>query len=325
MTIDKYRQGNRDIIYLIDRFKNPIPLKDAMAFLASDDPKTKQLPNYREKLDHLPSKQFYIPIDRERILETNTIREARADKIVDQINWNINRNYITKSDMMVLDLLATNNWERPVYFAITVSRENYLQLENYFQVEGLAYRVVPVYSKFDDGQTGGIDTEIMYDNLMNKFKWGGIQNPKVYLDENNLRMLSNMRNSFSRLAEALLAEGKIDSARNVLDRSIEVLPNNRVPYNFFSIPVAESYYRINDTEKANDIVKQLSDILLDELGYYLNLEPRYSSSLDYEKRLNLHMLQELIRITGEYNQEDISKDLEEKFQQLVVLYSPQGQ
>ena len=263
LDIDKYIQGTRDVIYLIERFNKPIELKEAMDFLASEDPRTKSMPNYRERIDYLPAKKFYLPVDSQRIVETETVSSAFYNNIEKSIDFTINRNLITKSDMMVLDLLATANWERPIYFAITVARENYLNLENYFQIHGLAYRVVPVKSVTEAGQIGSIDTDIMYNNMINVFKWGGIEeNEDIYLDENNLRMLTNFRNNFARLADDLIAKGKTDSARVVLDRCTELMPNEKVPYNYFNLPIAETYYRLNEIEKGNEMYRTLADITL---------------------------------------------------------------
>ena len=97
---------------------------------------------------------------------------------------------------MVLDMLAHNDWERPIYFAITVGQDNFMGLEKYFQLEGLTYRLVPYEATSPDGQTGEVNVDIMYDNLMNKFTWGGLNNPDVYLDETNTRMVMNFRNNY---------------------------------------------------------------------------------------------------------------------------------
>jgi hypothetical protein len=327
MTPDKYRQGNRDIIYLIDQINRPINLKEAIDFLASDNPKTKRLPNGTE-LDYFPSKQFFIPYDSAKLVENGTV-PARLAHLMQPVQWSIGQNYVTKSHMMVLDLLGTNNWERPVYYAITVSSDNYLNLEDYFTVHGLAYRVTPIRSTESVmGQRGFIDTEKMYDNVINKFKWGNIDDPTVYLDENNLRMLSNFRNSFARLAGALIDEGKTDSAKVVLDKCMDLMPHERVPFNYFMLQITESYYKINSIEKANEITNQLAEVAQDELDYYLNLPTKYGNVFDYEKRLNLHILQELQRMTRMYNQEELSNELDEIFQNLMVslqMSAPQVQ
>ncbi len=122
--------------------------------------------------------------------------------------WELKDEAIHKNGLMIFDLIDHNNWERPVYFAVTVARELYMNLQTYFQLEGLAYRLVPVYYPVQMGQIGSINSDIMYDNMINKFRWGGVQDSSVFLDENNLRMLGNFRNNFGRLAETLINEGK---------------------------------------------------------------------------------------------------------------------
>ena len=321
----KYRQGTRDIAYLIDRIKGPVDLKQAMQFYFSDNPQTKRLPNYREKVDYIPTKTFMLPVDSSLIMQTKTIRPGLANEMTDTMQWTINKNYIAKNEIMVLQLLANNNWKRPVYYAITVSRDNYMDLDKYFQIQGLAYRIVPIKADNSDGQTGSIDTKIMYDNMINKFKWGNIQDPKVYLDENNLRMLTNFRNNFSRLAESLINEGKKDSARIVLDECLRLMPNDRVPYNFFNLSMIQSYYRLNETEKANDMAKTLAFVTNDELRYFISLDPEVASTFDYETRLDIHILQEIIRLTGEYGQTDLRNDLNEEFQNKVMMLTSKNQ
>ena len=135
---------------------------------------------------------------------------------------------------MVLDMLAHNNWERPIYFAITVGSDNFMGLEKYFQLEGLAYKLVPYEAKSPDGQTGEVNADIMYDNLVNKFSWGGLNNPNVYLDETNTRMVMNFRNNFARLAEALISNGKTDSALIALDKCVKEMPNTTAPFNIYT-------------------------------------------------------------------------------------------
>ncbi len=322
MNIEKYRQGNRDVIYLVDRIKEPIDLGDAMRFLASDNPETKSIQSTSEKVDYLPSKKFSIKVDSAQVLKNGIVPKEKASKIANTMQWSINRNYITKSDMMVLDLLANNDWKRPIYFAITVSRENYLNLESYFELHGLAYKIVPILSPAIQGEVTGIDTKILYDNMINKFKWGGINNPKVYLDDNNLRMASNFRNNFAKLAEALITEGKKDSALTVLDKCIEVMPNSTIPYNYYSLPIADNYYRLNKPEKANEIIKIVNQIVEKELNYYLKLPAKYGKTLDFEKRLNFHIMQECARLTETFGQTELSKGIQERLQTLAMLYTP---
>jgi hypothetical protein len=236
------------------------------------------------------------------------------------MKWEYPSELVYKNDLMVLDLLANNNWNRPIYIAITVPGSAYMGLEDFFQVEGLAYRIVPVKVNEIDGFYGRIESEIMYDNLMNKFKWGGVTDPEVYLDENNKRMLSNFRSSFIRLAFKLIKEEKNDSARKVIERSMELFPNERVSYGYFSVQIPEVYYRLGNIEEANMVATEIADMFISELDYFFSLERRFSKTLQREKQLGLQILQELIQLTELFQQDELNNQLKEKFNAFYALY-----
>jgi hypothetical protein len=143
-------------------------------------------------------------------------------------------------------------------------------MQKYFQLEGLSYRIVP----FKDGGKNGItNTDIMYNNMMNKFKFGGIDTEKdIYLDENVLRMCRAHRQMFSELINALIAEGKKEEAKAALDYCLDVLPHGNVPHNFSSTDFVEQYYEVGERDKG----KQLAKIIIDESESKL----RWISSLD---------------------------------------------
>ena len=141
MDQEKYTQGTRDIVYLMDdpRMKGTIDLKKAIEFVASDDPKTKLVPNTTMQLIYL-AKYLPLKIDKEAVIRNKVVRPEDYDKILDTMVIDLsNKNYIAKDELMVLDLLANSNWERPIYFAITVGSKKHMNLEDYFQVEGFAY------------------------------------------------------------------------------------------------------------------------------------------------------------------------------------------
>jgi len=313
LSIDKYRQGQRDVVYIIERLKGYSDLKQVIDFLADDDPRTKRIPNYSERIDHFPNNRFSIPVDSASVVENVTIRAELADQMVPYVTFTLNKKYITKNHLMVLDFIATNNWERPIYYAITVASENYLTLDSYFQIHGLAYRIVPIKSNSSVYSRGSIDTKIMMDNMINKFKWGGINNSNIFLDENVLRMLSNFRNNFARLAKALIEENKPDSARIVLDKCIELMPDSAVRFDIFMLSIIESYYQIEEIEKANSLLTTLSENVCNDLEYYTNLEDKFRTCLSYEKKLSIHILDQLASLSDAYNQETLKNNLREKF------------
>jgi hypothetical protein len=316
-TKDIYRQGSRDIVHIIERLKEYTDLKRIMDFVADDDPRTKHLPNVRERIDYIPSKKIIISVDSAKVIENGTVSPEMADKIT-PVRFEIDRRYITKNHLMVLDFLATNDWERPIYYAITVSSDNYLNLEDYFQVQGLAYRVVPIKSDHSMYIRGSIDSKIMYDNMINKFKWEGINDPHIYIDENVARMLSNFRNNFATLAETLIEENKLDSAKIVLDKCIEIMPDTTVRFDVFTISIIDSYYKLGETATASSLTDKLASHVCNDLDYYISLKGEFSEDLYYEKRLALHILNELGRISDTYGQKEKSTEIEEKLKNYAM-------
>jgi hypothetical protein len=220
---------------------------------------------------------------------------------------------------MVLDLLASFNWDRPVYFAITTGDDAYVGLMEYFQVEGLAYRLVPIRTVRNDGLNGRLNTRIMYDNLMNKFK-ASMHDPNIFYSFDNVRMSMNLRNSYGRLALALVDEGKADSAIAVCDRCVEMMPDKAIPYNFFMLSVVEAYYRAGAIDKANAIMKRLTEISRQELGYYFAFEGDMGKQIDRDKQQTLAVTQRIGQLATQFNQQEIVTEATALFDQYYGLY-----
>ena len=319
MTHDQYVTGTRDIIYLLDRMEQPADLKAAVNFILSDDSRTRIQVSDSEYVDYIPGKKFLLPSDPEQVIRTGTVSADREHLIAPAVEWEISRNFLTKSHLALLDILANNNWERPVYFAITVPSSEYLSLHDWFQLEGMAYRLVPIKKEGSDGYTGRVDTDIMYRNLTEIFRWGNMHDPGVYLDETNLRMIANIRSIFARLAGNLIEEGKSDSALLVLDKAMEIMPHEAVPYNYFIVPVIEGYYLAGAAGRASEIAVHKAELLNSELNYYLSLPASLKEHVDFEMNRTLSIYQELLRVvTG--NDPALEQELAASFNSYYQLY-----
>ncbi|MBC8148024.1 MAG: DUF2723 domain-containing protein [Bacteroidetes bacterium] len=326
LTKKKYIQGTRDYIYFIDEPPNwrpgekiPWPwnqysltehnslnsLKVLMEFIGSDDVRTKYASN-RGNIEYFPTKKLRIPVDSSQIVNDSIVSPENAHLIVDNVDWTLDKYGVQKNHLMVLDLLSNFDWKRPVYFAITTGDASYIGLTEYFQLEGLAYRLVPIKYNSPDGQIGRIDTEIMYDNLINKFTWGNLGDPNVYLDETNMRMTMNFRNNFARLADALILEGKNEKALIVLDRCMEIMPEEAIPYNYFILQIAIGYYKIGKIEKGNAIVEKLIEIYDNNLKYYFSFRGDKAKLIDRDKQLGLDVLNRISQITRAYSQDSLN-------------------
>jgi hypothetical protein len=323
MTHDKYYSGKRDVVLVADRINGAIDLKQAISFILSDNP-VSQVPSpfsENDKVCFFPSRILYLPIDKNKIIKTGTVRAEKANEILDTMVWKVNGNLVMKEGLVILDLLATNDWERPIYMGTTVSSESFQNLENYFQLEGMMYRIVPIKAPRIEYDYGKVDTKTMYDNIMNKYRFRSIANPNIYFDENNSRIISNYRSIFSRLSGALIDEGKKDEAITVLNRCMDVIPPSNIPFNYLSLSLIENYYKAGAIDKGVTYSKIMFNNSVKQLTYVVNLPKRFSSKLNNEVQLNMAIIQELYKYAKQYENGIHTKEIEDTFNSIASKLS----
>lgn len=317
----KYRQGTRDVVVL-DESNNPnqlpVNVSRAISYIADD----KNLQNFgMDRLAVLPTKNFYVEVDKQKVIENGTVSPSDTADIVSRVSWRIDKPYIMKNNMMQLDLLANFDWERPVYFAVTTGPDSYIGLQDYFKLHGLAYRLVPVTNppNANPNLFGGVDTEVMYDNVMNKFVWGGMDSDRqIYMDENNLRMTNNLRLQFANLADQLIQDGDEERALKVLDKAVEVMPHHNVPFDRLMIPILEGYYQIGEDEKATEIAMMLFDRYAEDFEYYLTFDAAQAINIRQELQIAYMVISRVNALVNDrYPQPDEIKDpVRERFEAL---------
>ncbi len=323
MTHDKYYSGKREVILIADRIKGAIPLDQAISFILSDHEMSQIVSpfNPSEKICFLPSTTLYIPIDKQNIINTSTVRPEKANDIVDTMIWKLNNEMILKEGFVVLDLLSTNKWNRPIYMGTTVSNESFQGLERYFQMEGLMYRIVPIETRKQQSRFsfGTADTQAMYENLLHKYRFRSIADPDVYLDENNSRIISNYRMIFARLAQKLVDEGQKDKAIESLDYCMKLIPAEKIPLNFFGLDLIESYYRADAPDKAVYYSKLMMDQSVGLIRFAVNLPNEKAKSLGSDLQMNMAYLQDLSRMAYLYEKGEHYKELESKFNEFKSI------
>jgi hypothetical protein len=322
MSRERYRQGNHDVTYLIEdpSFKNSyLDIRQLLGIINTDENRLKMSPSGMGNIDYFPAKKFILPSDTDVLARSGAI-PANYKNRIENLAWKINREGIEKASLMILDLLATNEWKRPVYFVVTTGQETYLGLEKYFHQEGLAYRLLPVRAEVKEGELGDVNIGVMYDNLMNKFKFGGMNDPKVYLDENNIRMVMNLRSIYARLAGALIQEGKKDSAKKVIDRCLFEMPDNTAPFDYFVVSLAEGYYKTGEVEKADKLAEKLINSSVEELAYYFSFPDKDLKNMEMQMQESLFTLQRTGVITRSANQEILARSSEENLNKYYELY-----
>jgi hypothetical protein len=280
-------------------------LKQLMRFVSHDEIDFK-VKTSRGLANYLPTANFKIDVDSAKVLNNGTVEKNYADSLLKAVEWKLDYYGVDKSSLIQLDLLANFNWDRPIYFAVTSGQDAYIGLSEYFQLEGLAYRLVPLKIKSHDGKTGYVNTKIMYENLMNKFKWGNMNDPDVYLDETNIFTINNIRSLFSRLATALAAEGKMKESVSVCDKSVSTITNKAIPYDDKMLPIAEVYYKAGEIKKAGDILTIVTENAKQELVYYSSFEGVDAAYVQSEKNQSLELIKKVSELTAKYNDTNLS-------------------
>ena len=290
----------------------------------------------KEGLQLIPTDSIVIKLDKEAVKRSGMmIPDSLHGEIPDYMSISLKgKRMLYKSELMMLEMLANTNWERPLYMAITVGSDNHLNLGNNFMQEGLAYRITP----FNTTQLNArIDSEKMYDNLMNKFKFGGIDNPDIYIDETVMRMCQTHRRMFIQLATQLIKEGKKDKALKALDYCSEVIPSTTVPHDYImssSKEMADDYLALGEKEKGEAILNDLANKSVEYITWYLSLnDQRLQGS--YEDCLrNFYILDEINKslaranaaggVQGEgeqQNKSDMASHYAKKFEELYEVFN----
>jgi len=323
MTHEQYLNGVRDIIYINDRIDDYVDIKRVVDFLKSDDQRTKLQVGTNEWINYLPTNKIIVPVDSAKVIANGTVNPEDADKIVPEIRFKINKQRIVKSEMMILDLLANNKWERPVYF-VSASGDGNIGLQDYMQQEGFAYRLVPIKTASKGYlETGRIESDIMYKKLMEDFKWGNMNDPDIWMDHTTKRTISviKIRNLFTRLADQLMEENKKDSALTVLKRGAELTPKYNIPYDLFTLDMIEAFYQAGGQEEADSLVRDFSAITKEELNYYFSMPAKYAQTLDYEQRLSIHYLQRMANYAKQYGDPELAKSIEQDLENSFSQFS----
>ena len=279
LTHDKYKWGTRDVLYYYERTKDSIDLKTFLNFLALDKEEVMVEMKSGQKHNTFPTKNVHLNIDKEVIINKGIVDVKHQDKIVSSMQLNIDTEAIGKQHLLMLDILANNNWERPIQFTgLSNDNADYIWLQDYLQFNGMTYQLVPVKTENSDYHKGFVNTNEAYQQI-NNWEWGGSNNEKVYLDPVTRRNSIRFRDSMSRVAEQLIKENKPNKAQKIIDLSIDKMPIDKFGYESFAIPFIEQYYQINQKEKAQKIYKEITNIYKDHIDYYLTLTPNEQAKI----------------------------------------------
>lgn len=308
---ENYMFGKNDIVpfYEIPGVKGGINLKEYLSLVKTEN-RAIQVPlTSGDMTSILPSSVLFLPVDVESVRQMNILKSDVSPFLRDSISWTIGKNDLYKSDLIMLDIIATNNWKRPIYFSSTLAGSNYLNLKEYMQVEGYAYRLLPVF--VPNATDGYVNSDLMYKNLMNNMAWRELDNPDTYYDNTYLGSpVFTARIAFLRLVGQLIAEQKTDMAKNALDRILTVMPDKSIPYDQITANYIRPLFQLGEDKKALDI----ADTMARRSDENLDFAREHGISNQRDNNIDLYILQTIVGACRESGKVEAAQKYEALFQ-----------
>ena len=275
----------------------------------------------------IPTDTLFVTIDKEAVRRSGMM--MAADSIPDRMVISLKgKNALYKHELMMLEMIAQCNWTRPIYVALTVGSENYMNLGDNFVQEGLVNRITPFTTNIDgkpvDGATN-YDTDRVYTNLMTRYKYGGLNQRGLYLDETVMRMCYTHRRLFGDLATHLIAEGKNAEAAKALAYAEKVLPSYNVPINYLSggLTIARAYATLGNSAKAKAYVDAIWHNARQYMTWYCSLSPTRFAQSQQECMMQIYVLQQALAVADIIDPAYADK-LEKDFNNITMAYQSKG-
>ena len=337
LTHDKYKWGTRDYIIKEVVTKDTLRLDQFLGFITNDDPRTK----YKNTLDQqgydtsgqrrqdlnanfFPTEHVRIPVDKESVLRNGIVKAKDSASIVPYIDIRIKGSAIYKNRLLMLDIIANNNWERPIYFSGgAFGDDDYIWMKDYLQLDGLVYKLVPIktaVAKNNPFDMGRIDSEKMYDMVTN-WDWGNNGDPTIYHDIETRRNSLTYRGNLARLIEVLIQEGELEKAEEIADLAMEKMPVDLFGFYTLLEPYIGAYYELEATEKARELYLNVSQKYQESLKYYSSLSEYNQSQHIQTIYTDIERYRSLVDVTTIYETEVFIKAEMEKFNSYLRLFT----
>lgn len=314
-----YRQGTNDYLPYVAKpqVAAGMDLKQFIGLVKANHPALAVQTIVGKPLLSFPTKKFFLNVDTAAVYQAGIIPAERRKQLVPRMEWTVRFNNLEKKNLIILDMIQANNWKRPIYFSTTVNTGDFMGLQPYFQLEGLAYRLLPCRNPSADPRSDGyMAREITHRNMMTKFRFRALDNPNIFYDENNLRFPANMRDKLSQLAEAHLAAGDTARAREVVTKAFAWMPDKAVPYDYYTPQFIAPLVALGERGKANEIMDVMGQRAVKSLNWYAAHDPQ--QLFDIEQQVSLITLQNLMLAAQQIGDQQRAQ----QFQQLFGQYYP---
>ncbi len=298
---EDYVGDKLDYVAHIPKIETRWDIKDLITFIKN--PKSIVEMENGQSIHFYPTNKIRLTIDKESIIKNNVVSPKQYDSIVPYIDIDIKGRALYKNRLMMLDLIANNNWKRPIYFSGgAYDDEDFLWMKNYLQLDGMTYKLVPIKTEIPKDasplEMGGIDTDKMYANVM-KWDWGNSESLSIYHDPETRKNSITYRSYLSRLMNQLILEGKKEKAKNIITLAMNKMPLEQFGYYSLLEPFAKGYYDLGENAKAQDLLSKLILKYKENLKYYSSLTPSDQTSLAIDIITDIERYRSLLLVMKE--------------------------
>lgn len=312
-----FKKGTNDVLYVNERQGlNAISAKEYLRLLKNESDLLKINSSFSTPVYQVPSKNLILEVDSAAVIKQGIIPEGMENLVLSQMNLRVKGRYLTKGNLMLLDLITTNNWERPIYFNNTSLSSIGFDLKNNVVMEGLTYRLLPIY-KPESVDEFLVNTDLAYKNVMEKFAYRGMDNPDNYFDEEYRRFTSNHRSALNTITGALLSEGDLERAADIQKLSLEKFPNEAVPYDLASGQSVIYLFEMGEDDLALDIIEKLSEKSFETLKFYRDK----GREMDRDAMISLEMMRYFVPLLQERGYDELATKIQNN---LDIVLGPSG-
>ncbi|MFT2008361.1 DUF2723 domain-containing protein [Pontibacter sp. 13R65] len=311
---ENYQQGTNDYLPYAEKAQVAagMDLKQFIGLVKQNHPALQAQYGSGTTLLTFPTKNFFLNVDKAHVQRLGFVPAEKQENITDRMQWRLSQSLLEKKHLIILDLLANANWERPIYFSTTVNSADFMGLSEYFQLEGLAHRIVPV--KFSqEEEISNIHKEVMYENMMKKYNFRNFDRKDIYYDDNYYRFSANARDKFSKLAEAYLAAGDNVRAKEIIDHCFKVMPFETVPYDYYTPNFIPLLAELGEEERAKQLLEGIVKSSQENLDYFFEK----GSLFEMEIQTNMLMMQQTIAAAQEMGMQERAVELQQSFMQYL--------
>ena len=315
MSYDKYKQGIRDIMYFNDaKIAGSVELKDVFDFLTSDDDRAKLQYQNGESMNYLPTKNFKLTVNANDVIKNGVIPAEQKGQLTSTMEWKHTSNFISKDNLAMMDILAHNDWKRPICFTTTMGQESMFGLMPYLYKEGFVYHLIPFKTdSTNTDQSSKTNSLVMYNNVMNKFKFGNYKQAKYLDNVSTTQFYLTMELTFGDLARGLMKDGRNDMALKALHKFDDQMPDinpdiDTAAHKYF---LAQTAYKLGDLKLGNKYVKSVDDFITDQLDYNYTLLQKNSEALDQRTvQLGVQILNDMVDTAKSTHQDQLHSQLQ---------------